>query len=315
MKKALMIILAALVLTLVGAMYPAPADAGTSLTSTTDLIATSLQATETGGLAPIMKLPATHYEAGERVLVTSRLAGRSSVDKYPRMALRVDATGAATVRSPVISRNHSGSSAGTQYLTVRWLFIAPTAGTYTITARAEATSYYKTTTARLLVVSGTYLKLSTVNQKSTTWGPASDACVSGKAHPSPDYTACRTVQKSKDVLVYNVRTRGYDTITAGSDLELSCEYGSYPGGTSKVSVTIYAKGINAAGKVCTPTKSVTKTISITSLTHHWHDNSTLAGMDVSCAATVALRTRVTYLSGNPVAIHDKAQSNGFALLS
>jgi hypothetical protein len=315
MKKALMTTILAAVLSLLATILPSPANAGTTTTLTTDLVTTSLQATERGGLEPIMRLAARHYDVGERVLVTSRLGGKSTVDKYPRMALRVDATGAATVRGPVVSQNHYGKDAGVEYLTVRWLFVAPVAGTYTITARAEATSYYKTAETQLLIdPATTYLKTSATSTRSVGMGPANDSCVGHTNHPSPDYAPCADPRTSKDVNVKTVKTYGLDKMSVTSDLELSREYGSYPGGSGKVKVTLYVRGVNSSGKTCVGTVTSSKTLSISSLRHHYHDARTVS-LDTSCAVKVLMRTRVTHISGNSVAIHDDVQSNGAALLS
>jgi hypothetical protein len=314
MKKALMTSILLSALGLLAAILPNPALAGTSLTNTTALITTSLQASTTGGLSPIMKLEPRYYVKGERVLVTSRLGGRSTVDKYPRMALRVDATGPTVVRGPTISQNHLGQSKGVEYLVVRWLFVAPVAGTYTINARAEATSYYKTAETQLLIDSATtYLKTSRTSSRSVGMGPANDSCVGRVKHPSPDYAPCASPRTRKDVNVKTVSTGGRDKISATSDLELSREYGNYPGADARVKVALYVRGVTPTGRTCV-SRSQSATLTITSLRHHYHDMRTVS-LDVSCATKVYLRTRVTHISGNSVAIHDHVQSNGAALLS
>ena len=126
---------------LAGTAQAGTAQAGTTADYTDDLLATRLVAQETGGLVPLLRLPARQLAAGEKVWLTARLAGRSDAVRMPRMAIRVDGVSSTgTQRSTIASINHDGQSHGTQYVTTRWLFTAPAAGSWTITARAEATS-------------------------------------------------------------------------------------------------------------------------------------------------------------------------------
>lgn len=296
--------IAALIIALGLVGFGTPAQAATLAT---------LQATKTGGLSPILSTKRA-MEKGERVLVTGRLAGRSNVDKYPRMAIRADATmpGQAPVRGPVVSMNHYGRAYGTEYLTVRWLFVAPASGTWTITLRGEATTYYQTDIARIYAVDGTYLKLTKAHSKSSTWGPGSDACVGARAVPSPsDSSACRNPSKSVRVNRKTSATAG-ETFSVVSDLELSREYGSYPGGTSKVEITLYANQKTSSGNVCGTAVTKKYSQSITSRRHHVHKTMTLAGIK-RCGSHVYTKTVVKHVSGNPVAIHDSKQSNAILL--
>jgi len=293
------------------------ARAETSADYTTDLKVTKLQATKTGGLTSILALPSRYMYAGDRLLVTARLAGKSNAVRYPRMAIRLDATGAATVRSPVKAINHRGKSYGTESVTVRWLFVAPVNGTYTITARAEATTYLApvSSTYLTLVPTTTYLKAAYAGYESVTWAPGDDTCVGAKAHPDPDVAACGTKRTSVTVARKYVPIKaGVTTATFTTDLELSREYGSYPGGNGKVRVKFQVTPKNSDGTTCRSTSTVSRDLSITSTRHHWHELKTLSNLNVSGCAKAYVRTTVTHLGGNPVAIHDERQSNSIALM-
>ncbi|MGH3658226.1 MAG: hypothetical protein ACRDUA_16350, partial [Micromonosporaceae bacterium] len=219
-----------------------PTTTSTSPHYTTDLLTTKIQAYRTGGLTPVLRLPDRTMRAGERILVTARLAARSNAARMPRMAIRVDAVGAGQVlRSPVKSINHDGADHGIQYISVRWLLTAPATGTYTITARAEATTYLEPVAETHLtaVQDLTYLKLSDVGQTSVTWGDDHSGCVGARSHPDPDVPECGTARSRDTALARTVNTGGATTATVLGDVELSREYGSYPGGTSAVEVTLY----------------------------------------------------------------------------
>lgn len=314
MKPRTPLIIAALIGIFLGLLSMNDAEASATYTATP--LTAKLMATRTGGLTPILALPARHYDAGERVLVTARLAGTTNAVRMPRMALRADATGAATVRSTTVAINHPGRASGTQYVSLRWLFVAPVAGTYTLTARAEATSYVEPVSSTYLsVVAGSYLKTSTVDQRSTTWGPGIEECVGSRSHANPDVAACGTRDSSATVARKYVRIpSGVSRATFTADLELSREYGSYPGGDGKVRVKLYVTPQTKAGSTCRSTATASRDLSISSTRHHWHETKTVAGVNVSGCYRAYVRTVVTHLGGNPVGIHDRAQSNGIALL-
>lgn len=314
MRKSLLLLAMTIAAVLAG--VAAPASAGTTADYTDNLLVSSLPSTEDGGLTALLQLPPRTMRAGERILLTSRLAGQSHAVRMPRMALRVDAVGAGQVlRSPVKAINHDGKAYGTQYVSVRWLFIAPVAGTYTITMRAEATTYLGPTT--LTVVPGlTYLKVSRVGQTSVQWGDDQRGCVGAVAHPDPDNPACRTARSWADTLTQTVHKGSATRATLIGDVELSREYGSYPGGNSRVSVTLAATPTAANGTPCAPRVTVTDPdVTITSNKHHWHQTMTLPDVNVSCGPLLWVKVTVDHLSGNPVGIENSTQSNGIALLS
>lgn len=294
-----------------------PAATGTTADYTTDLLTTRIQATRSGGLTAVLKLPPRTMRAGERILLTTRLAGRSNAVRMPRMATRIDAVGPGeTMRSPIASINHDGKAYGTQYVSVRWLFIAPTDGSYTITMRGEATTYLEPVdeTQLTVVPDLTYLKVSNVGQTSVTWGDDHTGCVGAVAHPEPKIPECRTARSWTDALTQLVAKGTATTAVVIGDLELSREYGSYPGGTSRVQVTLQATPTAADGKPCAAKVSTSADVTITSTKHHWHQLMDLP-VRISCGPKLWVKVTVKHLAGNPVGIEDRDESNGIALLS
>ncbi|MGH3489472.1 MAG: hypothetical protein ACRDP8_16405 [Actinopolymorphaceae bacterium] len=281
---------------------------------TTSYTAT-LTATTAGGLTPVLKLPARSMAAGDKLLVTARLAGKTNAVRMPRMAIRVDATGAATLRSPVGAINHLGKASGTQYVTVRWLLVAPVDGTYVITARAEATTYVAPiATTRLAVVrDSTYLKVSPAPAGSVQWGEAAKDCVGRKAITAiPQCKVARTLTTAVPKVV-NVARSTKTTVLA--DLELSREYGNYPRGISMVDITLGATPASTSGKACAATVKKTVRRSIISTRHHWRENLTLTDLKTTCGTHLRVSATVKHVSGNPVTIENQTQTNAIALVT
>ncbi|MEQ7008391.1 hypothetical protein ABN028_19655 [Actinopolymorpha sp. B17G11] len=308
---------AAAAATIAVACTPKPANAAETANYSTALAVTTLQAVEASGLTPVLRLPARTMAKGERILLTARLAGTSNATMYPRMAVRLDAISGATIlRSPVKSINHDGKAYGVQAVALRWLLTAPVDGTYAITMRGEATTYLNTATTRLTIDPAmTYLKASTVGQKSIQWGETAEDCVGRVNHPAPDVAACKTKRTSTSALPKTItRPTGVKAVTVVGDVELSREYGSYPGGSSKVNVSLTVNVRTSTGKVCA-TKTVTKTgLVITSRKHHFHQQLTASSVPTTCGGKITTAVKVTHVSGNPVGIHGEKESNGIALM-
>jgi hypothetical protein len=312
--------------------------ADTTPTYTDDLLTTRLVAPVGGGggLEPLLQLPARHFDAGERLWLTARLAGNSDAERMPRMAIRIDGVGPGDVqRSTIASTNHDGQAAGTQYVSVRWLFVAPVAGTWTITARAEATSLLTQpdgSQPSIYPQPGlTYLKSSVVHPQSQEWKSSKSHCVGTEPVTNPDIPDCADPVVTKTVMgstIHDVPT-GIDSATAPVELELSREYGSFPGGTSTMEVSIEVTPWALGAKCGQVTKAVYP-VSISSQLHHKRLNATVAGADLTTTLTAFKRkraglvvgaacpqvkviTRLTHTGGNPVGLEGPAETASYIL--
>lgn len=240
--------------------------AATTTNYTTDLSRTVIPASsDRGTLAPIMHLSSRHMQAGESVLLTARLAATSNATRMPRMAIRIDANPIAsdtlpywTYRSPWATTNHPGEAYGTDYISVRWLFVAPETDDYTFTTRAEATTYIEpvSETELTIVPDLTYMRAQTTQPGSKSFQDASESCVGDRPHPSPDAPACTDPNELRSVHKATLYPGANRPWTVVSDLELSREYGYTPGGDSVLDIRLYVWEKTTAGFTCKthPTK-------------------------------------------------------------
>lgn len=300
----------AIVVTVLGVGTRANA-ATESPTYTAALLTTRLTACPASCQVPLLKLPARTFTAGQRVLYTARFAATNDYVRIARQALRLDATGAAVVRSTTASINHDGKSYGTQYVSVRWLFVAPVTGSYTITARAEATSNLSQPGGIHLtpVRSLTYLSASTVHAKSLTWTGGTATCVNRQAVPkaAADIPACAVKRDRVSVTRTVARAAGTKAqYLAG--LELSREYGSYPGGNGVLTVTMTAQPLTATGAKCGKAGVATWRPSITSNKHHYRLNGSATAATGSCPR-LALTLVLDHYAGNPVGLEGPAETD------
>lgn len=336
MRKLYSALTAALLLYAV--MLAAPAAlADTDPDYSTDLLTTSLTAYETGGLQDLLALPPKEMVAGEKLLLTARLAGTSDALRMPRMAIRVDAfEGENRYRSTVASINHDGEAYGTQYVTTRWVFTAPTSGTYTIKALAEATSLLEQPDGSRPHISPvqdlTYLQADPVHPDSAEWRDATSYCVNEMAHTAPKIPACGTLTPTVTVLdrTFDVPA-GATKATALAELELSREYGSFPGGNGNIATSLRVQPLTATGAACGTMTTAPQNIGITSNKHHYRLNAKVVGaslmapsnligrakgrgvdVDEPCAK-VRVYTILTHISGNPVGLEGPNETAGYIL--
>lgn len=308
-RRTLAIVLLVLCLGWVMVRCIPPVQAATESTTYTEaLLTTKLTACPASCQVPLLKLPARSFTAGQRVLYTARIAATSNHPRIVRMAIRIDATGAAVVRSTTASINHDGKSYGTQYVSVRWLFIAPKTGTYTITARAEATTMLGAATLTP-VRTQTYLKASTVNAKSIQWAVSAPTCVNSRAMPlsAADIDACAT-KRDRAVITKTVTRAAGTKANWLAGLELSREYGSYPGGNGTLTVTMTAQPKTATGANCGKRGVASWRPSITNNKHHYRLNGSAVATTGSCPKLM-LTLVLDHYAGNPVGLEGPSETD------
>jgi hypothetical protein len=294
----------------------------TTTTYTDDLLSTSFQCPDTASAIPLLRLTPEVRNEGDKILFTARLAGQVDADEITRMAIRVDAVklnpdGPATVvRGCWATVNHDGSSYGTQYIAVRSMIEFPETGEWTVTLRYEGTSQKRKADGSLITLTPqptlTYLKASSLlHTESERWTNPDAACVGWPANPvtDPDCPQCtapllgvRVLERDFDIPANLTQ----DKATVVAEIELSREYGSYPGGDSVLDVILnvlpYDQATDTYGNqvIVTPASSTT----ITSSKHHLRLNLVANLVDLEEFPRVKVWVDVNWVSGNPVAIDD-----------
>ena len=117
--------------------------------------------------------------------------------------------------------------------------------------------------------------------------------------------------------------------TAAVELELSREYGSFPGGDGNITVSVDVKP-QVNGVACGKTTSASYTMAISSQLHHKRLNATVAGADLTTTLSTAKRkkyrlkagadcpqvkviTTLDHNSGNPVGLEGPAETASYIL--
>ncbi|WP_020575281.1 hypothetical protein [Actinopolymorpha alba] len=296
-------------------LAPVPATAATGGASTTKLLVTRLPA-EDSPLLTVLRLPPRTLSAGQTMSVYGRIAATTNVTRGPMMGARIICLGGGG-GSPYTVRNHSGKAYGVQTVVVRWLFVAPKDGTFTCELRGQAATMLDPPATRLdLVADSTLLRMVPASSGSQQWLDRGDSCV-GRVG-IPDIQQCARPKAATTVMHRVIPTARAKNVTAVADVQLSREYGGYPGGPSTVKVTLEAMPANADNISCAPTKKTSATYTISGNLHHYKANLSLPQIPVNqssaCGTRVRIRTRVDHLDGNPVTVHNYRYSNTYALL-
>lgn len=283
--------------------------------STNSLLTSTLRAANGGPWTPVLRLDPITARKGQKFYLHSRLVTTSNVRRGPMIGARIVclATGGGG-GSRYTTRNHAGQAHGTRSVIVRWVFKAPADNTYRCEVRGRADTSLNPQKAMLTLQSSSHLRARQVGGASRQWGDGG-ACAGTMR--IPDHPQCAKARERARVLDRRVRTG--DPFTAGTDVQLSRAYGGYPGGTSKVRVTMTVVQLGSDGTGCAkPRRSRTET-AIDSNLHHLKVHLAIADVQRSSAAgctnTFRIRTYVRWLAGNPVIVHDRVYSNSFTLVT
>jgi hypothetical protein len=253
-------------------------------------------------------------QAGEKFYLVGRLAGRSNIVRTPLMEARIICAGAGG--SPWTARNLSGKAYGVESETGRWLLTVPKSGTFTCELRGRAATLLNPAVAKITLDPGlTVMSMVPAPPLSMQWADAGETCVTRVRNPKiPQCNVIRTSVTVLDELVTVVAARFADVL---ADVELSREYGYYPGGDATVRLTLWAVPVDGTGKACGARREMTTSQRITGNLHHIKRNLTLADVRVNlapgCGAMMLAGVTVNHVSGNPVTIHGVAYSNGIVL--
>ncbi|MEQ4209273.1 hypothetical protein ABN028_32485 [Actinopolymorpha sp. B17G11] len=252
--------------------------------------------------------------AGEKFYLFGRLAGRSNIVRTPLMEARVICAGAGG--SPWTARNLSGKAYGVESETGRWLLTVPKNGTFTCELRGRAATLLNPAVARITLDPGlTVLSMIRAPLLSMQWADPGETCVTRVR--DPEIPQCNVIRTSVTVLDELVPVVAAQFANVLADVELSREYGYYPGGDATVRLTLWAVPVNGSGRPCGARREVTTTQRITGNLHHIKRNLTLIDVRVnlapSCGAMLRAGVTVNHVSGNPVTIHGVAYSNGIML--
>ncbi|MGW5361281.1 hypothetical protein [Actinopolymorpha pittospori] len=311
LAAALLLVLSPLTTGSAPAAPPPPAPPMSKM-STTTLLLSSIPAT--GGRAvPFLRLPTRHMKAGQSIYVVGRMAAVTNVPRGPMMGIRIICLGGSG--GPFTVRNHDGRAYGVQAIVVRWLFTAPHDGNYTCELRGVGATQIDPQVARLdLVASRSLLQATPVRPGAQGWMTGADTCVGTQG--IPNIPQCAQPRSAVTVLARHLSAGTARFVNTVTDVQLSREYGAYPGGSSTVKVTLHATPSTASGHPCAPVRSTSRTATINGHVHHYKVNLTLPGTRVNlgggCGRQVLLQTRVEHLAGNPVTVHDSRYSNAAA---
>lgn len=284
--------------------------------STSSLLTPVLRAAGGGPWTPVMRLSPITARKGQRFYFHTRLTTTSNVSRGPMIGARIVclATGGGG-GSPYTTRNHTGKASGIRSVVVRWVFRAPADNTYRCEVRGRADTSLNPNRATLTLQSSSFLRVRRVGGGSRPWGDAADQCA-GKRR-IPGHRQCATARETVHVL--DRRFRMGRQFNLGSDVQLTREYGMYPGGTSKVRTTFTVVQLRSNGKACaSPRRNRTET-AIDSNLHHLKLHLTIANVKVSsaagCTKTFRIRTHVRSLAGNPVLVHNRVYSHSFRIVT
>jgi hypothetical protein len=282
--------------------------------STQDLITTVLP--NTSATSPVLRLPPLPMRRGEVIYLKAQMGGRSNIVRTPMFGIRIICLGPGGGAGSVWTvQNHLGRAFGVDTERLRWLFVAPNTTSYTCTMHGVATTFVDPTVARLTIdPATTILSATSVQPISTQWLQNTDTCVGSV--PNPEIPQCAVARRTVTVLQNTVPTQGARFANLLGDVQLSREYGAFPGGISTVDVTVRATPVNAAGQTCAPTRTITGRQVINNDLHHVKVNLNLLDVPVnqsaSCGRSLRVDATVTHLAGNPVTIDGPSYSNGIA---
>jgi hypothetical protein len=296
-------------------LAPNPASAIEQETSAASLVASELRASNPR-YTTVMRMPDMSLRAGQAKLIVGQLAATSNVSRGPMMGARIICLGGGG-GSTYTTTNHLGKSTGVQTATIRWLFIAPKDSTYTCELRGVASTSVDPDKAVLkLVPKQMRLDAATVNSRSREHGDGSDTCVGSKA--IPDIKQCSVARRTATFLGKTVSVGTASTVNVLADVELSREYGPYPGGESKVRLTLRSTPLDRNGHRCGATTQGSRTQSISQNLHHVKPRLSLNGVPAyqssSCGGRIRVDVQAKWLGGNPVTVHNKTYSNGIVLV-
>lgn len=284
--------------------------------STNSLLTPTLRAANGGPWTSVMRLSPITARKGQKFYLQTQLATTSNVSRGPMIGARIVclATGGGG-GSPYTTRNHTGQAHGIRSVVVRWVFKAPADNTYRCEVRGRADTSLNPDRATLTLQSSSYLRVRRVSGATRQWGDAGSSCT-GKLR-IPGHKQCGTARQVARVL--DRRIRAGRQFTIGSDVQLTREYGMYPGGTSKVRTTQTVVQLRPDGTACAAARRSNTESAIDSNLHHLKVHLTIANVDVSsargCTNTFRVRTYVRSLAGNPVLIHNRVYSNAFAIVT
>ncbi|GAA5020402.1 hypothetical protein [Actinopolymorpha pittospori] len=296
---------------------PVPVDpiAGETV-STQDLITEVLPNTST--TSPVLRLPPLPMQQGQVMYLRAQMSGRSNIVRTPMFGIRVICLGPGGGAGSIWTvQNHLGQTFGVNTERLRWLFRAPNTTSYTCTMHGVSTTVVDPTVAEFTIdARTTILSATPVTPISTQWFEDIDTCVG--AVPIPQIPRCSVARPSVTVLEQTVPTRGARFANLLGDVQLTREYGAFPGGVSTVEVAVRATPVDSGGQGCAPTRTITGRQAITNDLHHI--KVTLNLLDVplnqspSCGRSLRVDATVTHLAGNPVTIDGPRYSIGIALL-
>lgn len=287
--------------------------AGTS-TYTTKLLTGTLRASEPS-YSSVLRLPDLTLEAGDAMLLVAKLAATSNVPRGPMIGARIICPGGGG--STYTTRNHIGRAHGVKRVTVRWLFVPPKDGIYRCELRGLALTMLDPETAVLKLVSGeTRLEATQAHIDSAEWGDTDDSCVGSMAIRSIEQ--CSSPTKATTVVRRSVPVGRAYYVTVMGDIELSREYGGYPGGDSTIRLSLRATPTDADGRSCAPTRETSIERRISGTLHHVKPILTLSDVRVnqsgSCGQQLRVRVRARWLKGNPVTLHNSVYSGAIVLI-
>ncbi|WP_460518938.1 hypothetical protein [Flindersiella endophytica] len=263
-----------------------------------------------------MRMPDMSLRAGQAKLIVGQLAATSNVSRGPMMGARIICLGGGG-GSTYTTTNHLGKSSGVKTATIRWLFIAPKDSAYTCELRGVASTSIDPDKAVLkLVPKQMRLDAASASSRSREYGDGSDTCVGSKA--IPDIKRCSVVRRTATFLGKTVSVGKASTVNVMADVELSREYGPYPGGESKVRLTLRSTPLDRNGRRCGTTTQGSRTQSISQNLHHVKPRLTLNGVPAyrssSCGGQIRVDVQAKWLAGNPVTVHNRTYSNGIVLV-
>lgn len=304
---------AAAVGTLLLPARPAHADASTM--SSTALLTTTLRASD-GAYRNVLRLPAMTLRAGQARFLDGRIAATSNVTRGPMIGARIICLGGGG-GSTYTTTNHAGKAAGVRTVVVRWLFVASKDGTFTCELRGLAHDMLDPAHATLtLVRNSTTLSVRPVSHAASQWGDDADRCIGSK--PIASIKQCSVARTSTTTLRRTVSAGSVATATVLADVELSREYGAYPGGDSTVQLTLRATPLDTAGRACAATRQLSTTPTISGTLHHYKPRLTISNVPVNHSATCGGRLTVDvyakWIKGNPVTLHNRTYSMAAVLL-
>lgn len=293
-----------------------PAAARTTATFTTDLVTPTLSAAAGGPWVTVLRLPPLTLAANQSVYLYGQIAARSNAPRGPMIGGRIVCLAAGGGGGSTYStRNHDGKSYGVQSVVNRWLFTSTRDATYNCELRGRAATYLSPEQVSLLLEPDrTLLRARIARPGAVEWRPAADSCVGRLA--ILEILHCTEPRQRTTVLKRDIVMTGAKYANVVADLELTREYGLFPGGDSVVRTTLAARPVKPCG---VPARKAVQTKRISSGLHHLKVHHTIGKVAVNYAPTCGKKLRVLVkvelLSGNPVTIHNQIYSNAIVLPS